>query len=65
MPIHGGVLSALGMLVACKGRQLSRTVNGPLDTFSDSDIEIVVEQMLVQGKGELAEVVKEILCREP
>lgn len=31
VPIHSGVLSALGMLVATKGRELSRTVNCGLE----------------------------------
>ncbi len=35
LPIHAGVLSALGMLVAPKSRHLSRTVNQPVDTRLD------------------------------
>jgi N-methylhydantoinase A len=47
VPVHGGVLSALGMLVARPGRQLSRTWLTALDELS--------EEQLCEGLGSLAE----------
>jgi N-methylhydantoinase A len=39
VPVHAGVLSALGMLAAPRGRQLSRTVNGVLPDFAERDLD--------------------------
>jgi N-methylhydantoinase A len=39
VPVHAGVLSALGMLSAPRGRQLSRTMQGLLGAFSVAEIE--------------------------
>ncbi len=50
VPIHGGVLSALGMLTAPRGRQLSRTHQGLLDTITADEIEQVVAEL--RGEGE-------------
>jgi N-methylhydantoinase A len=44
VPVHGGVLSALGMLVAPKERQLSRTCSGLLSELSDQHIDQSIEQ---------------------
>ncbi len=38
VPVHGGVLSALGMLVAAPGRQVSRTWLASLDSLAQEDI---------------------------
>ncbi len=39
VPVHGGVLSALGMIVAQPGRQHSRTATALLASLSDAEIE--------------------------
>lgn len=38
VPVHGGVLSALGMLVAPKKRELSKTVHFSLDNIDDQTL---------------------------
>lgn len=38
VPVYGGVLSALGMVVAKPGRQVSRTVNLALATVDDEEV---------------------------
>lgn len=53
VPIHGGVLSALGMVVADKGRQLSKTVNISEHTAGSTDIEALYEDLEKQATGEL------------
>ena len=55
VPVHGGVLSALGMLVAPKQRQLSRTVNHPLTANSLHALQPLLQQMAESGKAELIE----------
>lgn len=45
VPIHAGVLSALGMLVSPRGRQLSRTVNVRLDACSGAELEETLAQL--------------------
>ncbi len=54
VPIHAGVLSALGMLVAPPGRQLSRTVQGLLEAFSDAEIDAHLQALAGHGAAELA-----------
>ena len=49
VPVHGGVLSALGMLVARPGRQLSRTRIGRLDAIDVGEIESVLAELREQG----------------
>ena len=44
VPIHSGVLSALGMLVAQPSRNVSRTLTGLLDAFDDA----VLQQAFMQ-----------------
>lgn len=39
VPVHGGVLSALGMLAAARGRQLSRTLRMPLAAVDEPAVE--------------------------
>lgn len=50
IPVHGGVLSALGMLVAPHSRQLSRTCNGLLEHMSREDIEHQFGLLLAEGQ---------------
>jgi N-methylhydantoinase A len=53
VPANGGVLSALGMILARPGRQLSRTVTAPLAQLSDADIEQGLAALADQGRAEL------------
>lgn len=53
VPVHAGVLSALGMLAAARSRQLSRTVTGVLEDFSASDLEEQLQTLAVAGTDEL------------
>lgn len=53
IPVHAGVLSALGMLVAPRQRQLSRTINQTLDTTSDELINDGLQQLAARGRTEL------------
>jgi N-methylhydantoinase A len=53
VPVHGGVLSALGMIVAPRSRQLSHTVTGPLNDFTDDQINTFLAPLIEQGKQEL------------
>ncbi len=49
VPIHAGVLSALGMLAARPGRRLSRTRVGLLQALSPEELEAMLEQLRQQG----------------
>lgn len=53
VPLHGGVLSALGMLAARPGRQLSRTFIGLLEQMAVADIEAVFAELREQGLAAL------------
>ncbi len=53
VPIHAGVLSALGMLVAPRSRQLSRTRIARLVSMPHEQIEAVYSELEVQGRQEL------------
>ncbi|HEX2239368.1 MAG TPA: hydantoinase/oxoprolinase family protein [Gammaproteobacteria bacterium] len=53
VPVHAGVLSALGMLVAPQGRQLSQTLNVMLKSCTDADIEGRLESLAARGDAEL------------
>ena len=55
VPVHGGVLSALGMLTAPRGRQLSRTVNGPLQEFESARLEAEFLALAEQAYAALKE----------
>ena len=52
-PVHGGVLSAFGMLVAPPERQLSRTWQVLLEHANKSAIEDILSTMRTQGETEL------------
>lgn len=49
VPVHAGVLSALGMLVAPRSRQLARTHTGLLAEMSREDLETVFDALEQQG----------------
>lgn len=55
VPIHAGVLSALGMLVAPPARQLSRTLKRALTPAVSSLIVQCAAQLVAQGRHALAE----------
>jgi len=56
VPVHGGVLSALGMLAAPRKRNLSRTVQGLLADWSAGQIQ--------QGLDRLAQQASQALLKE-
>ncbi len=53
VPIHSGVLSALGMLVAPKGRELSHTFNVVLSVLLQNKITQVLKNLIAQGEAAL------------
>ena len=53
MPVYGGVLSALGMLVAEQGRQFVHTVNFILDNLSENKIEKRFAEIFEEGRKTL------------
>ena len=55
VPVHGGVLSALGMLVARPGRRLSRTWLQPLDGLSDEAIETALDTLAEEALALMVE----------
>lgn len=55
VPAFGGVLSALGMLVARPGRQLSQTSIALLDECSEREIQAVLDRLAGEGEAALAE----------
>jgi N-methylhydantoinase A len=55
VPVHGGVLSALGMLAARPGRQLSLTRIGVLADVDETEIMAVFEQLGAEGLAALRE----------
>ena len=54
VPIHAGVLSALGMLVAPRSRQLSRTHITRLKNMTPGQIDAVFAELEARGRQELA-----------
>ena len=53
VPIHAGVLSALGMLAAPRGRQLSHTQRGLLQELGKASIEAGFKALVEQGVASL------------
>ena len=53
VPIHAGVLSALGMLAAPRGRQLSHTLCLPAAMLADEDLAGYMQALVEQGCEEL------------
>jgi len=54
VPAHAGVLSALGMLVAPRGRHLSRTHTGLLEDFEPKVLEDQLDNLRITAESELA-----------
>ena len=55
VPVHAGVLSALGMLAAARSRQLSRTMTGLLEDFQEDSLAQQLQRLAVSGTGQLLE----------
>ncbi len=53
VPIHAGVLSALGMLAAPRGRQLSHTLCLPVANLTDEDVGRYLRTLVEKGREEL------------
>lgn len=53
VPVHAGVLSALGMLVAPRSRQLSQTINQLLQQCDENLLESLYTPLIAQGRHEL------------
>lgn len=53
VPVHAGVLSALGMLVARRSREMSRSVLEAASVLSDSQIEAWLKNLRTRGEAEL------------
>jgi len=53
VPIHAGVLSALGMLVARRGRHLSRSLQGLMNEMHESRIEKSFAELVAEGASQL------------
>lgn len=54
VPIYAGVLSALGMLVARRTRELSRSLLRTVDAVDEADIEAALDELRCRGEAELA-----------
>lgn len=61
VPVHAGVLSALGMLAARPGRQLLRACSGLLQRLSDTALSAELTELAEAGMEDL---MGEGLCRE-
>lgn len=55
VPIHGGVLSALGMLTAQPGRELARTLQRKTTEMATEDLTSALNSLAEQGRQQLAE----------
>ncbi len=53
VPVHGGVLSAFGMLAAPRSRQLSHTLTGLLEGIEPAKIESLYAKMEQEGRAAL------------
>ncbi len=53
VPVHAGVLSALGMLCAPRGRQLSHTYKGLLERMTADEIAARLEELHQEGERSL------------
>lgn len=53
VPVNAGVLSAFGMLVAPRSREVSRSLLGDLSSLSIEDIDAGFGSMVAQGQAEL------------
>lgn len=67
VPVQAGVLSALGMLAAPRGRQCSRTRLALLDHLTDAELEAEFDALAMEGIAELAAegLAPEAITRHP
>jgi N-methylhydantoinase A len=54
VPIYGGVLSALGMLVAPRERQLSRSLQTPIAALDDKKVQTALAELATDGIQQLS-----------
>ena len=54
VPVHGGVLSALGMLVAPRGREYTRGINKAFASMSSEAINRIIDELATRGRQALA-----------
>jgi N-methylhydantoinase A len=54
VPVHGGVLSALGMIVAPPGRRLARTLTGLLEDLDAAEVEAALAGLAAEARAALA-----------
>ncbi|MCW8828299.1 MAG: hydantoinase/oxoprolinase family protein [Gammaproteobacteria bacterium] len=59
VPVHAGVFSALGMLAASRGRQLSRTHRGLLAEITAGELEVLFDELRDEGEHSLREELPE------
>ena len=55
VPVHAGIFSALGLLLAPQGRELSRTVPGRLQGMDDSEIERRFDELAERIREEIGD----------
>ena len=67
VPIHAGVLSAFGMLVAPHSRQLSHSLTNSLDSTSTTQIENEIKRLAADGQSALTDegIAKTTIYVEP
>jgi N-methylhydantoinase A len=53
VPVHAGVLSALGMIVAPRARRLSRTIARALSSLTNEQIELYLAELTAAGRTAL------------
>jgi len=53
VPVHAGVLSALGMLVAPRARHLSRTLTRLLDEVGEDELDAAFAELAAEGRAAL------------
>ena len=54
IPVHGGVLSALGMLVAVPSREMSHSINKTFDDCSDEIINTAVQNLVAEAHQQIS-----------
>ena len=59
IPLHAGIFSALGLLLAPQGRELSRTVPGRLQDMDDSEIEHRFDELAGRIREEIGDEISQ------
>ncbi len=55
VPVHGGVLSALGMLTAKPGREQVQTLQQQIDELTSTELGSALDELAARGQAELLE----------